>query len=300
MALPAGIEHFVAVAEARSFRGGAARLGLSPAAVSKAVARLEEELGVRLLERSTRSVALTAEGEVYLLHCRRALDALQAGQDLVREAAETVAGTLRVSLPPVLGPLVLGALPRLLNRHPRLDLDVALTDRHSRLVEEEVDVAVRIGALDDSALVARRLRTLRWVTVASPAYLAGAPPLRRPEDLQAHRCIKFVPPGGGVIEWAFRDRRSGEVLVVPSPSQVRLDLGRSMVEAAVFGLGVTQAFDFMVEEAIAAGRLVEVLADQAAPGPPVHALTRPGRQRVPRVRVFVELLAEALGAQGRS
>ena len=286
----AGIEHFVAVAEARSFRAGAARLGISPAAVSKAVARLEETLGVRLLERSTRSVVLTPEGEVYLAHCRQALDALQAGADHVSASREVAAGAVRLSASPVLArPLVQG-LPRLRSRHPRVEVELSLTDRLARLVEEEVDVAVRLGPLEDSALVARRLRSPRWVTVASPALLARVGSPRRPAELSGLPCLGFVAPGGGVVGWTFAGEEPP-----PLSFPVRLDLGEHLVTAAVAGLGLAQVFDFMAAEDLKQGRLAEVLAEYGAPGPPLHALWRPGRQQVPRVRVLLDWLVEVLG-----
>ncbi len=286
----AGIEHFVAVAEARSFRQGARRLGLSAAAVSKAVARLEEALGVRLLERSTRSVALTREGELFLGRCRQALDALQAGADEVAAAGEAPVGTVRLSASPVLARPLVQALPRLRARHPRVEVELSLTDRLARLVEEEVDVALRLGPLSDSAQVARRLRSPRWVTVASPALLARQGPPRRPAELVGLPCLGFVSPAGGVVGWSFAGQAA---LDLSFP--LRLDLGEHLVTAAVAGLGYAQVFDFMVTEDLAAGRLVEVLADYAAPGPTLHALWRPGRQQLPRVRVVLDWLVEVLG-----
>lgn len=285
----AGIAHFVAVAEARSFREGARRLGLSAAAVSKAVARLEGELGVRLLERSTRSVVLTREGELFLAHCRQALDALQAGVDLVGATREAPVGAVRLSASPVLARRLILALPRLRARHPRVEVELSLTDRLARLVEDEVDIAIRLGPLPDSALVARRLRAPRWVTVASPALLARAGTPRRPADLCGQPCLGFVSPTGAVVAWSFAD---------PAPLElefpVRLDLGEHLVTAAAAGLGFAQVFDFMVGEDLAAGRLVEVLAEHAAQGPPLHALWRAGRPQLPRVGVVRDWLVELL------
>lgn len=294
--LPAGIEHFLAVAEARSFRAGARHLGLSPAAVSKAVARLEAELGARLLERSTRSVALTPEGEVFLAHCRLAREALQAGQEEVRAATASVAGSLRISLSPVLAPPLLAALPALRARHPSLGLRLELSDRPARLVEEEIDVALRLGPLEDSRLQALRLRAPRWVTVASPRYLAGAPGPARVDDLDEHDAVLFVGPSGAPVPWSFQDSAGGPRRHLPARSSLRLDQGGALVEAALAGLGVAQVFDFMVTEPLARGRLVEVLAHLRAPGPALHALCLPGRARLPRVRAVLDLAREAFGA----
>jgi LysR family transcriptional regulator for bpeEF and oprC len=287
-----GIEAFVHTAERGSFRGAAARLGVTPAATSKAVRALEERLGVRLLERTSRRVALTPEGEVFLGHCRGALDQLDAGFDAVLESRAAVRGTLRVSLSPVLSEATAVALPRLLSRHPGLDLELRFDDRRVRLIDDAIDVAVRIGPLDDSELLRRRLATLRWTTVASPRYLASAPPLRRPADLAEHRCLRFLGPDGRPRAWRFE--RDGPV--EPPPLQgPRLGLGRALVDGAVAGLGVAQVFRFAAAAPLADGRLVEVLPGWAAPGPELSALLLPGRRGNPRVQAFVAFLGDVFG-----
>ena len=290
----AGIEPFVAVAETRSFRGAAARLGVSAAAVSKALRRLEGDLGVTLLHRTTRHVSLTPEGEALHAHARDALDRLAAGLDRVARTRGVAEGPLRVSISPVLGRLVVGALPRLLQRHPGLVPDLSMTDRVVSLAEDEVDVAVRIGRLDDSALIAHRLRLARWVTVASPAYLARRGEPSVPAELAVHLCLKYAPPKGGVVEWTFASAGQG-ASGARTPTALRFDHGDALVDAALAGLGIAQVFDWMAEEAVRAGRLVEVLSPHAAAGPAVTALTLPGRQDVPRVAAFLAFLKELLG-----
>lgn len=292
----AGIEAFVHTAEQLSFRGAARRLGITPAAVSKAVAKLEARMSVQLLERTSRKVALTPEGASYLRHCRAALDALQAGRDSVSQASGVPQGRLVVSIPYILGGSLVALLPRLLSRHPKLEVDLRATDRYVSLLEEGVDVAVRIGELDDSALVARRLRSPRWVTVAAPAYLARHPagPPRTPADLREHVCLKFAS-GGSDVPWRFSPSAGGSGEIVKLPTSHRLDQGELLVGAALRGVGVAQVFDFLVDTHLAEGRLVELLAHQSAAGPPVHALCRGGRQRTPRIRVFIDLLVESFG-----
>lgn len=285
-----GVPAFVHVAEARSFRAAARILGVTPTAVSKAVSRLEARLGARLLHRSSRHVALTPEGEVYLRHCRAALDRLQAGEDELTRAAAVAEGTLSVSMSSVLGQAVVAGLSRLLSRYPRISLSLSFTDREVRLAEEEVDVVLRIGALPDSTLVGRRLRTPSWATVAAPSYLARAGTPQRVADLREHACLCFARPRGGVADWAF----SGEPAFRPA-SAVRFDRGDLLVDAALRGLGVVQAFDFMVEDHVRAGALVELLPDRAAEAPPIHALTLPGRNEVPKVRAFLDFADELLG-----
>jgi len=296
MALFTGVESFVHTAEKRSFRGAASLLGVSPTAVSKAVAGLEAELGIRLLNRTTRSVSLTPEGEVYLRHCREAVDRLQAGRDYVTRAAQVAQGKLKVSMSFVLGRPVIGALDRLLARYPRVELQVSFSDRAVDLVAEEVDVVVRIGELADSTLVARRLRTPRWVTVAAPSYLARAPEIRDWTDLSEHACLQFAGPSGAVTRWTFAVQGRAAPRVVRPQRRVLLDHGDLLVDAAVGGLGVGQVSDFMVGEQLRRGELVEVLRQQSASGPGVHALCLPGRQAVPKIRAFTDFVAEVLGS----
>ncbi|MEZ4316452.1 MAG: LysR substrate-binding domain-containing protein [Myxococcota bacterium] len=280
------VEPFVLTAELRSFSAAARRLGVSPAAVSKAVARLEDELGVQLLERTSRRVGLTAEGEVWLEHARTALDALAAGRDRIQSVSRAARGEVRLTAPPVLASLVGAALGRLLDRHPDLELSCAFTDGYLSLAGDETDLALRVGALADSALVARKVRTCRLVTVAAPAYLARAPELRRPQDLAAHRCLKFLGPEGRITEWTLCDP--------PPPTSVRIGDGNALIEAAIAGVGVVRVFDFAVEEAVRQGRLVRVLERWDAEGPPVHLLCRPGRQDVPRFRVVMDHLVASM------
>lgn len=281
-----GVPAFVRVAELGSFRAAARSLEVTPAAVSKAVARLEEHLGTQLLTRSSRRVALTAEGALYLGHCREALDRLTAGEEALVASRQLAKGIVRASLSRVLAEPVLRGLAGAQARHPQLAARLSFTDREARL-SEGFDVAVRIGPLKDTPLVARHLHTPRWLTVASPRYLATAPPLRKPADLSRHRCLHFATPSGRVVDLAYPQP-------IEAARSLVMDDGAALVTAARHGLGIAQAFDFMVKDALGSGELVEVLADHELPGPPIHALTPRGRLRIARVRVFVELLRDAL------
>jgi DNA-binding transcriptional LysR family regulator len=284
-----GVIPFVRVAEHLNFRRAAESLGLTAAATSRAVQRLEEELGVKLFERTTRTVRLTEEGARFLDHCREAVARMRAGRDEMAEARRVPQGSLAVSASPILARLVVPRLADFLLRYPALRVRLGFTDRLVRLPAEDVDVALRVGAGDDDGVVARPLLTTRWVTVAAPSYLARRGTPRRPEDLTAHACLRFVPPRGGPREWAFGERR----VAVDGPLDV--DRGDVLLDAATAGLGVCQVLDFMAAEALAAGHLVEVLPDAAGPGPTVFAVYPPSRRALPRVRVFVDFLAEVLG-----
>lgn len=290
-----GIAAFVAVAEARSFNKAATQLGVSRAATSKAVSRLEAELGVTLLVRTSRSVSLTNEGELFLARCRQAVDAVQAGRELVAQAQQIAQGEVKLTLPPVLARVIVPGLARLAARHPRLAFRLSVTDRVVRIVEERVDVAVRMGGLPDSSLVARALRTPRWLTLASPAYLARHGVPARPDDLATHNCLAFVPPRGVAQAWWFRADRGAPPAPVHPGGNLLVDHADALPAAAAAGMGVCQVLDFMADDYLRDGRLVEVLADHAADGPPIHALCAPRRQRSPRVRALLDVLDEVLG-----
>lgn len=285
-----GIVPFVTAAEAGSFTAAAARLGLTPAAVSKAVSRLESSLGVRLFDRTTRRMALSDEGRRFFERCRDAVDAVRAGRDALALALEDPRGEVTLSLSPALGPLVVSRLDRLVARHPALKVHLRISDRIARLVDDGVDVALRTGPLPDSALVGRPLRRIRWATVASPAYLATAAAPVDPDDLARHRCIAFVAPDGRPVPWTFSV--DGSPMVARPAARLDLDSGPLAVAAAEAGLGICQAFDFMVADAVRAGRLVPVLTGFAADGPPLTALCLPERQHLPRVRAVLDFVGE--------
>lgn len=287
-----GVLPFVHVAEARSFKAAAERLGVTPAAVSKAVARLEDELGVRLLDRTTRRVEPTAEGARFLADCRAALDRVQLGRDRLAESQALARGELTLSLPHILGRRVVALLPRFAERYPALDIHLRVSDRFTRLVDEHIDVAIRVGSLEDSTAVARKLADTRWVTVASPAYLAGRGRPRKPEELADYNCLVFRSPRGTIVDWQFRagpGKRAGGIRSI-SPTGLDIDQGDLLLDATLAGLGVCQMFAYMAREHLAAGRLVELLEPYACAGPPIHALCKPGQQRSAKVRAALDLL----------
>ncbi len=284
-----GVVEFVHTAHARSFRVAAEQLGVTSAAVSKAVKRLEADLGVSLLHRTTRRVTLSDEGETFLARCEDAMALVQSARTEAVAAGRAPRGRLTISLSHVLGPFIVDLLPRFRRRHPGVTLDLRLTDRRSRLVDDRVDVALRVGKLPDSSLVARRLWQTRWVAVASPAYLATAPAIRSPDDLHQHACIRFRSPRGKPVPWTFAGPDGEQQL--DAPAGLELDHGGLVVRAAIADLGVAQVFDFMVGDALAQGQLVEVLGEHAAAGPDVHALTVASQRKTPRVRVFLDYLS---------
>ena len=288
-----GVPHFFHVAEERSFRRAAQKLALTPAAVSKAVLKLEERLGVKLLQRTSRTVALTPEGAQFLARCREAMSSLQAGHEQLSQSRGLPRGELSISLPFILGRVVVPALPRLTARYPDLSVKVTMTDRLVRLQEEQVDVGVRVGAREDSSLISRLLGGSRWVTVAAPSYLARFGEPARPEELSRHTCVQFVAPSGRLREWTFTDGKGGAGREQKVEGRLRIDQGDLMLEAAVAGFGVCQVLDFMVGERLRDGVLQEVLQRFCAGGPRLHAVAAPERARTPNVKACFAFLADA-------
>ncbi len=287
----AGVLPFVRTAEERSFGRAAASLGITTAAVSKAVRRLEEELGVKLLDRSSRVVTPTREGEMFLERCRRAVLDVQGAREAIQGARREPQGEVAATLPFILAPLVVPPLAQLSTQYPRLAFRLHLSDRIARLAEESYDVAIRMGDLPASSLVARKLRDTRWITVASPGYLARRPAPKHPDELAAHNCLCFVGSSGKPRDWSFEiDGRAATRSVA---GNLLIDHGTYLLAAAENGMGVCQVLDFMVGPAMRDGRLVEVLAPFATAGPAIHALTTPGRARSANVRAFTSFLVAA-------
>jgi len=282
---------FVAVAELESFAAASRRLRLSPAAATRAVAALEDHLGLMLLNRTTRSVRLTERGAVYLESCRRVLADLEDGERLARGDSAEPRGLLTVSAPILFGRLhVLPVVEGLLRAHPGLDIRLALSDRFVSLVEEGVDVAVRIGELADSALVARKVAEVQRVLVAAPAYLATHGTPRAPADLLAHDIVAFEGVDAS-LDWRLGADGGQSVRVRPRLSVNSADAALAAVEG---GLGITRALSYQVLEGLAAGRLVLVLQD-FAPRPVPVSLAHPAtRLRSVNVSAFMAAAAGAL------
>lgn len=293
----AGVVPFVHVAEQLSFRRAAERLGISTAAVSKAVARLEERLGVKLLNRSSRVVALTPEGKLFHVRAREAVASLQAGHAQVTRARGEPRGDVHVSTSFILGPVLVAALPMLAARYPDLVVHLELSDRVSGLLAEEIDIALRVGARTSSSLVSRIIYRPRWVTVASPELVArhGAP--ARPAELERFNCLRFVDPRGRAVPWWFGEPeadddqppRSHEVT-----GNLLVNQGDLLLAAASAGAGIAQLLDFMVTEHLRDGRLVEILDGYASEGPPIHAVTAPG-SRSANVRAIIDFAITVFG-----
>ncbi len=291
-----GVLPFVTVAQERSFRRAAERLGVTPAAVSKAVSRLESELGVNLINRSTRSVSLSREGEMFLERCQEAVAHVREGRDLIAMTRGDPRGEVTVSVPHILGSRLIEVLPRFTARYPGLALSLRFTDRVEKLVDQNIDLALRIGDLEDSTLVARSLLSTRWVTVAAPAYLAKRGWPQGIDDLRQHDCLRFRSVRGKAVDWTFDIDAKPRVVKVRG--SVQMDRGELLLDAAVAGLGIAQVMDFMVERHLRRGRVVELLEQHSAVGPTVHGVCLPGQRRTARVKALLDFLARELGGTG--
>jgi DNA-binding transcriptional LysR family regulator len=286
----AGLAAFVRTIETGSFSDAARLLGASPSAVSKSVARLEARLGVRLIQRSTRTLALTAEGALYFERVAPLIQALADAEQALR-TPDDVSGLLRVAAPSDLGRTVFaGWAERFARAHPRLKLELGIADRQVDLIREGYDVAIRVGALLDNRLTARRLTTLQPVLVAAPAYLArrGQPAERA--DLAEHACLRYLTPAGP-FPWTWAD---GSSLVPDGPFDT--NDGVVLRQAALAGAGIAQLARIAVADDLAAGRLDIVLPHLPMPGLEVHALHAYGRQAPQRVRLFTAFLQQQFAA----
>jgi LysR family transcriptional regulator for bpeEF and oprC len=287
----ASIAAFVRVAETRSFQSAANQLGMSGPAVSKSIAKLERHLGAKLFHRTTRSVALTDDGQAFLERCRRILEDVQEAEELLTSRRLTPRGRLRVQMPLGFGRLVvLPMLPRFLSSYPDLAVDVDLSDRIVDFADEGLDLAVRIGEIADSRVIARKIYDIRFVTCASPAYLAQHGTPRKPEDLAKHQCLPYwMPQVGRHREWPFAHQ--GVRFSVAVSGKVNINNSEALIDAAINGEGVVSVATFLAAEAVKAGKLKVVMRDFVTLGPPVSAVYLPSRHLSARVRAFLDFLA---------
>ena len=283
---------FLLVAEYQSFAEAARRLRWSSAAATRAIAQLEDALGVTLFHRTTRSVKLTERGTIFLSSARQILQDLEDAHRRVRGDDAQPRGHLEVAAPFLFGKLhVLPIVARMLQAYSELSVNLALSDRVVHLVEEGVDVAVRIGALDDSALKAIKVGDVRRVTVTSPSYLASRPPIGVPQDLSAHDIVTFE----GVDttdEWRFGDGTS--VRVEP---RLRVNTADAAISACINGLGITRVLSYQVIDALSRGDLILLLEDFAPAAIPVNIIYPPRRVGSSSVNAFVKMARDHFRAQ---
>ncbi|MET3666554.1 LysR substrate-binding domain-containing protein [Caulobacter sp. 1776] len=293
----AEIAAFVALAEAGSFAAAAARLGRDPTIVSRRVQALEARLGVRLAERTTRQVALTEAGTAYLGRVRPLLEALEEANSEAAEIAHgDPQGRLRLSLPASFGRMWLAPLiAEFLEQHPRIRVEAEYTNRFVDLIGEGFDAAVRLGALADSRLIARKIASRRRMLCAAPSYLARAGIPASPDDLERHACLIFTgKPNPN--QWEFL-RPDGGQWIVPVDGPLTCDDAEALVAAGVRGLGVVYANDWLVGRQLQAGSLVPILEDWSMADEGAIYIVMPSRQGLPsKTRAFTDWLAVRLNA----
>jgi DNA-binding transcriptional LysR family regulator len=285
---------FVRAVERGGFSAAARDLGLTPSAVSKLVTRLEDRLGVRLLNRTTRRLALTAEGEAFFQRSQRILADIAEAEEEVGRSRVQPRGLLRVNVGTAFGMhQLVPALPDFLARYPEIQVELTITDRIVDLIEEGADLGIRLGLLADSSLVARRICEVERVVCAAPEYLRRHGTPRTPGELRGHNCLNMAN-APALRRWPFEGRDGVEHVEVSG--RVSATSADALLALALRGLGVIRLTDVIVGPSIREGRLVALLADvHHREALPLHAVYPQGRHRSPRVAAMIDFLVERFG-----
>ncbi|RFB81184.1 LysR family transcriptional regulator [Methylovirgula sp. 4M-Z18] len=287
----AGIVAFVYAAEQRGYVAAARVAGVSPSAISKAIARLESRLGVRLFNRTTRSVSLTEAGTVFYERCKRIIDDLGDAEATITRSQDRPKGRLRVSVPHIVGHhLLMPILPAFTEQFPDIELDVDFEDRVADLVARGLDVAIRSGDLADTGLIARPLGQQHFVVCGSPRYFEWREQLETPADLAAHTCIHFkYPSSGRIAPWAFGAPFDRQLL----PKSLTFNNTDAGLRACLDGLGLAHLPVYVADTHISAGTLIPVLTSFMLPFGSLSLVWPSNRQLSPKVRAFVNFVTEA-------
>jgi DNA-binding transcriptional LysR family regulator len=285
------MEVFAATATAGSFASAAQELGISAVMVGKHVQALEQQLGARLIERSTRRQALTEIGAAYLERCRDVLAGVKAADCVAENLRAEPQGNLRISAPVTYGEQrlapVIAAYAAL---YPQVKIDLVMSNRVVDMVEEGIDVTIRSGPIGDTGLIARPLRPVTMLVAASPDYLKRHGTPKHPSDLVKHNCLVFA---GTSSTWRFT--RDGEEVAMQARGSLVSNTGASLVAAAIAGMGVAVQADLLMESALESGRLKRLLSKWELPSRPLHILRRPESRPSAKVRSFVDFVLERLG-----
>lgn len=289
-----GITAFVQVAETRSFTEAGRLLEISSSAVGKSVARMEERLGVRLFHRSTRSVTLTAEGEMFLERCRRIIQEAEQAEIELSQLAESPRGKLRISVP-LQNTLIFPLLSGFMQAYPQIELDVDLSDRMVDVIEEGFDAVIRTGQPSDSRLMARKLGEYKLELVASPAYLAQHGRPTHPDQLRDHACLLHKFPASGALErWPVRapdaesDPELGKVITCTTTD--------ALTHLALEGLGIACLADFSTQQALSEGKLEKVLPAFTDHRGSLWMLWPSSRNATPKLRALIDYFKEHIAA----
>jgi DNA-binding transcriptional LysR family regulator len=288
----AAMEAFVIVVDSGSFSAAARRLNIGQPAVSKMVAQLEERLGVKLLVRSTRRLTATEAGLNYYERARRSIKEADEAELAARGAGSGLTGRLRVCAAVTFARIhLIPRLPEFMARHPRLEMEVVLDDRNIDLVQEGIDVALRIGRLADSTLTARRIASSSHVVVGTPTYFARAGEPTKPSELGAHEAVIYDQAGGGPV-WAFR--RDGAETAVMLKGRLRVSAAEGVRAAVLANAGIAVASEWMFAPEIADGAVKAVLKEWELRGTDLWAVFPAGRTATTKVRTFTKFVEELI------
>lgn len=283
-----GVNEFVAVAEAESFTRAARRLGVSTAQVSRQVSALEARLATRLFYRTTRRVSVTEAGEIFYQHCRQVLDALDEAERSITNMQLSPKGKLRLTAPVTYGEKMIAPLVNeFVVRYPELEVEMNLTNQKLDLVGEGYDLAVRLGKLDDSSMMARRLTSRALYVCASPQYLSAHGTPHSLSELEQHNCLQ-----GNLDFWRFQEQ--GKARNVRVTGNIRCDSGRALLDAALRGIGIVQLPDYYVQSALDSGQLIPLLTHYREDDDGIWAVYPHNRHLSPKVRMLLDFFVESL------
>ncbi|MBB6520718.1 LysR substrate-binding domain-containing protein [Pseudoteredinibacter isoporae] len=286
-----GITEFVQVAETESFTQASQKLGISTAQVSRQVSALEKRLNVKLLYRTTRKVSLTQEGNTFYQHCRALLDGLDAAENAVSQLRELPRGKIKLTAPATYGERILApVLNNFLIQYPDIEINAYFTNRQIDLVEEGYDIAIRLGKLEDSALIAKRLGDRSNYLCASPSYLERHGTPHSLSELKQHNCLL-----GTLDYWRFKQKDSDKNIRLKG--RLRYNSGEALLDAALKGIGIVQLPDYYVQMHLASGKLRALLEQYQDRSEGVWGVYPPNRYLSPRIRMLIDYLAEHLARQ---
>lgn len=284
---------FKAVVDAGGFTAAAHLLGVSQPFVSQTMTRLELRLGVQLIHRSTRGHRLTSEGEQFLIACGRILYEIELAEAQISSAHSKISGELRISAPLAFGlDQIVPLLPKTMADHPNVVFHLALSDSIANLIEDNVDVAIRMGRLTDSSLVSRKLCNLQRLVVAAPSYVAAKGAPQTPAELSRHNCLMWEGPLDHLNRWSFQTE--GRIQTLFANGNFRSSNGLTLFELCTAGVGVMRLAEHLALPAIRDGKLLPLLADyQVRDDTSISAVFLSERELLPRIRSFVDYLVEA-------
>lgn len=284
-----GVSEFVAVAETESFTQAAKRLGISTAQVSRQVSALEARLATKLFHRTTRKVSVTETGQIYFQHCRQVLDGLEEAERTITNFQSAPRGKLRITAPVTYGEKTIAPLVNdFVLRYPELELELNLTNRTLDLVAEGYDLAVRMGTLESSTLMARRLATRSQYVCASPQYLASHGTPHSLSELENHNCLQ-----GNQDHWRFQENNKAKSLRIKG--NITCGSGWALLDAASKGVGIVQLPDYYVQPHLDSGQLVALLTQYQQPDEGIWAVYPHNRHLSPKVRFLLDHLTQSLG-----